>query len=89
VLTQGQSVWISWGPDDLYKGSAITVTPRAAIAVAGGMTAYRVMAADKVFTTAFPGSLAGSADSYFGASFTNGGPNPIDNFAVTVAVTRP
>ena len=93
ALGPGSSIWISWGPSDLYAGAAITATPLASTTTPSGEsggTATNVMEVGPIFTTAIPDrAVSGSADKYFGASFTNAGSASIESFTVTISVIKP
>lgn len=88
-LAPGASQWLTWGPSDAFNGASITITPRATIVTPGGGTATQVMDVGPVFTTAIPGAVAGSVDSYIGANVTNGGSATITGYTVIVTATKP
>ena len=84
-LAPGQSYWVSW-TSEAFENSAVILTPHPYV---GGRRG--VMSVGDVFVTReayFSGDIE-YWSYHVGASITNGGPEPIRYFDVTVGVIKP
>jgi hypothetical protein len=94
-LGPGQSIWLSWGPNDMFTDGTVIVKANPATDVLGpaGTTLQgtNVLSVGPIFTTSVHVPLGGglsSAESHVGANITNAGQNAIRYFAVSLTVIR-
>ena len=88
ALGPGEALWVSYGPADALRNSAVTVTAVPHVGIGGTNHVLKVENVNVTTVETHAGDIT-FQESYVGATVTNNGGTTIRGWAVEVGVIQP